>query len=125
MGCIYRIVCHVNGRSYVGQTAFSHPFVRFREHQREAQNGEIGTMYEDMRMLGIHEFECICLRVAPNDQLNDLECYYAEQYNAYEWLGGYNSGECGTHTKVSKDVSDERRLWMKRTAIRRQFFKNH
>jgi hypothetical protein len=56
--------------------------------------------------------------VCPNEQLNALECYYAEQYAAYEWEGGYNVGECGKEP-VRKEMSDERRLWMKTRAIRR------
>lgn len=87
------------------------------EHQKEAEKGVPGPLYEDMRRFGMKEFECICLRVCPNEQLNALECYYAEQYNAYVWDGGYNVGECGT-APVRKEVSDERRVWMKRRAIR-------
>ena len=118
MGCIYRILCTVTGRSYIGQTAYSHPFQRFREHQRSAQHGREGPLYDDLRRYGVRAFECSCLRVCPNDHLNELECYYAEQYDAYVWEGGYNTGECGG-APVCKDVSDERRLWMKRRAIRK------
>lgn len=116
MGCVYRIVCYTTGRNYIGQTAFSHPFQRFMEHQKSAEQGVVGPLYDDMRTFGIKEFECICLRVCPNSQLNDLECYYAEQYCAYVWDGGYNLGECGNEP-VRKEMSDSRRLWMKRRAI--------
>lgn len=118
MGCLYRIVCHATGRSYVGQTALSHPFQRFLEHQRDATNGKEGPLYDDMRTYGIHAFECICLHVCPNKQLNDLECYYAEQYGTYVWDGGYNVGECGG-APVRTDMSDSKRVWMKRKAIAR------
>ena len=113
MGCIYRIVCWVTGRSYVGQTVYSHPFVRFGEHQRSAKNGEPGVLYDDLRMYSIHEFECICLCVCSNEALNALECYYAEQYDAY------NVNECGK-APVRKEVSDEQRMWMRKRAILRQ-----
>jgi group I intron endonuclease len=116
MGCIYRIVCHATGRNYIGQTSYSHPFVRFREHQNNAKNGDEGPLYEDMRTYALSEFECICLRVALNTQLNDLECYYAEQYNAYVWEGGYNVGECG-RSPVRRELSDERRAQIKKNAI--------
>ena len=119
MGCLYRLLCHATGRSYVGQTAYSHPFQRFCEHQADARAGKEGPLYDDLRTYGVHEFECICLRVCPNEELNELECYYAEQFNAYVWDGGYNVGECGG-APVRKEVSDETRLWMKRYAIRRR-----
>lgn len=116
MGCIYRIVCHETGRTYVGQTAYSHPFYRYRQHQVSARNGEDTPLYDDMRLYAIGSFECIPICVTENENLNSLECYYAEQYNAYVWEGGYNVGECGK-SLICKDVSDETRLWMKRKAI--------
>jgi hypothetical protein len=61
--------------------------------------------------------------VAKNEELNALECYYAEQYDAYEWMGGYNANECG-NARVSKEVSDDRRVYMRRTAIRNNIFRN-
>lgn len=116
MGCIYRITCHATRRNYIGQTSFSHPFVRFREHQTNAKKGNIGPLYDDMRLYDLSEFECICLRVAKNEQLNALECYYAEQYDAYVWDGGYNAGECGK-SPVRREMSDERRERAKKNAI--------
>jgi hypothetical protein len=118
MGCIYRIVCHPTGRSYVGQTAYSHPFERYKQHQASAHRGEPGPLYDDMRTYDIRDFECICLCVVENSQLNELECYYAEQYNAYEWDGGYNTGECGG-APVRADMTDDRRIWIRRRAIYR------
>ncbi len=117
MGCIYRIYCAVSGRSYIGQTSFSHPFVRFVEHQRDAEKGTAGALYEDLRLYGVQSFECSCICVVPNTALNNLECYYAEQYSAYAWEGGYNHGECG-RAIVRREMDDEKRLWIKRKAIR-------
>lgn len=116
MGCVYRIVCWATGRSYVGQTAYSHPFVRFRAHQLDAQKGRSGEFYEDLRRIPLEDWECQCICVVPNVQLNALECYYAEMYDAYEWMGGYNQGECGGEP-VAREVSDETRMWMRRKAI--------
>lgn len=116
MGCIYRIVCGATGRSYIGQTCYSHPFVRYREHQRSAEKYVEGPLYEDMRRYGLHEFECICVCVVANTSLNDLESYYAEQYNAYVSDGGYNVGECGRQ-RVSDEMVDAKRLRIKRNAI--------
>lgn len=79
-------------------------------------------MYDDMRKYDIREFECICICVVENPQLNNLECYYAEQYNAYVWDGGYNVGECG-RAPVKKHMTDERRLQMRRNAIVRNVMK--
>ena len=79
-------------------------------------------MYDDMRMYDIHEFECICICVVPNKALNTLEGYYAEQYGAYVWDGGYNVGECG-NSLVRKEMDDDRRLWIRRKAIFRNMRK--
>lgn len=124
MGCIYRILCYATGKTYIGQTSFSHPFIRFQEHQKHANEGKLGSLYDDLRTYGIHEFECSCLRFAKNEDLNELECYYAEQYDAYEWMGGYNIIECGT-AKVREEMSDDKRLYMKRRAIRTNYFRKH
>lgn len=122
MGCIYRIYCVVTGRNYIGQTSFSHPFVRFVEHQTDAGKGKEGPLYEDLRMYGVHSFECSCICVVPNESLNGLECYYAEQYSAYVWEGGYNQGECG-RASVRREMEDDKRLWSKRKAIYNNRFK--
>jgi hypothetical protein len=116
MGCIYRIVCHPTGRSYVGQTAYSHPFERYRQHQTSARKGEPGPLYDDMRRYDIRDFECICICVVENSQLNELECYYAEQYSAYVWDGGYNMTECGK-ALVRPNMTDQRRAQARRNAI--------
>ena len=69
-----------------------------------------------MREHGICAFECECIRQIANTSLNELECYYAEQYDAYVWDGGYNQGECGK-AAVRREVSDVTRTWMKRRGI--------
>ena len=116
MGCIYRIVCHPTGRSYVGQTAYSHPFDRYRQHQVSARRGDPGPLYDDMRIYDIRDFECICICVVENSTLNELECYFAEQYSAYLWDGGYNTGECG-RCPVRANIPDDRRKWIRCRAI--------
>ena len=123
MGCIYRIVCHATGRSYIGQTAYSHPFERYKHHQAIARKGVPGPLYDDLRRYDIREFECICICVVENSQLNNLECYYAEQYSAYGWDGGYNVGECGG-APVKQHVTDDTRLQMRRIAIYRNIMKH-
>ena len=122
MGCIYRIICHVTGKSYVGQTSYSQPFIRFREHRAAAERGEEGPLYDDMRKYDICEFECQCICVTPNKNLNSLECYYAEQYNAYVCDGGYNVSECG-RVPVRPEMDDTRRAWIKRRAIFKRIHK--
>ena len=116
MGCIYRIVHIATGQSYVGQTSYSHPFYRFQEHQQSAKNGSVYPLHDALREHGIKAFQCECICDASNESLNDLECYYAEQYNGYIWDGGYNQGECGK-AQVRREMTDERRLWIKRRAI--------
>lgn len=123
MGCIYRIVRHDTGKSYIGQTSYSHPFERYKHHQTSARGGEPGPLYDDMRQCDLRMFECICICVVPNDQLNDLECYYAEQYDAYVWFGGYNVGECGK-APVKENITDERRLMIRRRAIWKNVLKH-
>ena len=51
-----------------------------------------------------------------NEHLNALECYYAEQYDAYVWDGGYNAGECGK-ARVAREMNDDRRTRAKKNAI--------
>ena len=75
-----------------------------------------------MRTYDISEFECICICVAKNECLNNLECYYAEQYDAYVWMGGYNARECGT-ARVSAEMNDDRRSRNKRQSVLRNVFK--
>ena len=116
MGCIYRIVCRATNRSYIGQTCYSHPFVRYREHQRSAEKGADGPLYEDMRRYGLQEFECICVCVVGNAGLNELESYYAEQYGSYVCDGGYNVGECGGE-RIAREMDDAIRYRIKRNAI--------
>lgn len=68
-----------------------------------------------MREYGTDSFECECIWQVPNVQLNTLECYYAEQYDAYVPTG-YNQTECGREV-ICKEMSDEKRMWIKRRAI--------
>ena len=122
MGCIYRIVCYATGRSYIGQTSYSHPFERFRQHQTSARKGEVAPLYDDMRKYTISDFECICICCVDNEYLNNLESYYAEQYNAYVWDGGYNTTECG-NVQVRQSMTDDKRNEMRKQAIRRNIMK--
>ena len=116
MGCIYRIVCHATGRSYIGQTSYSNPFSRYQEQQRSAKSGSMYSLHVAMREHDTAAFECECICVVPNKSLNELECYYAEQYDAYTWAGGYNEVECGMAI-LRREVSDTTRQWMKRRAV--------
>jgi uncharacterized membrane protein len=122
MGCIYRIICWATGQSYVGQTSYSNPFVRFLQHQTSAKKGVEGALYDAMRLYDIHEFECVCICVVPNTALNELECYYAEQYDAYYWDGGFNYSECG-NAKVRREMTDEKRKWVRQKAIWKNRYK--
>lgn len=100
----------------MGQTSYSNPFGRFMEHQKASKKGSMFLLHVAMREHGVRSFECECIWQAPNASLNDLECYYAEQYGAYVWDGGYNQVECGKAV-VCREVSDETRMWMKRRAM--------
>jgi group I intron endonuclease len=123
MGCIYRIVNRQTGQCYIGQTSFSNPFYRFLEHKKEAEKGNTYPLYVAMREYGYEWFECECICQVPNLHLNALEAYYAEQYDSYV-PNGYNYGECG-RSLVRREMEDTKRLWMKRTAIKKQYFKKN
>jgi hypothetical protein len=119
MGCLYRIVNVRTGQCYIGQSAYSQPFTRFLRHKQEAREGSGGLLHCAMREDGEDQFECECLRQVPNDQLNALEAYYAEQYGSYASDGGYNERECGG-AAVRREMSDATRMWIRRRAIWRQ-----
>lgn len=118
MGCIYRIWCRVTGQSYIGQTAYADPKYRYRQHLAALRRAEAYPLYEAMREHGIEAFEMERIQQVPNSQLNALECYYAEVYDAYVWAGGYNLGECGKAVVV-REMSDKARNWIRVRAIRK------
>ena len=109
MGCIYLLRCRDTSRCYVGQTAYTNPMYRIRQHVADSRKGSSFLLHVALREYGISSFDVECLQVVPNEMLNSLECYYAEQYNAYVWDGGYNMIECGT-APIAICKSDESRI---------------
>ena len=95
MGYIYRIVCKENGKCYIGRT-LGDPIKRWKQHVYKAKRGGVKTLLgHAINKYGPHAFEIETLCVLPNEALDNMECYYAEQYESYVWQRGYNQTLCG------------------------------
>jgi len=102
MPCIYRIRNKNNGKSYIGQTKYDSPKLRFSRHiadmKRRLKNNVSLTPFEyALSKHGEESFEVMCLCVCGKESLDSLEQYYAEIFESYIWdfPGGYNATECG------------------------------
>jgi len=115
VGCIYLITCLIveDGwvKRYVGKSIHPDETIRFKEHTN-LRRGTNTLLKNAMRKHGIKNFKVERLCLAPINNLNNLEEYYAEQYETYMWdtPGGYNMVWCGAngnlgipHTKETID----------------------
>lgn len=96
MGCVYLWTCH-NGKKYVGQHHKDDPKIRTAQHFNNAKKGKPLKLYRAIRKYGKEAFTIEVLIICPNDSLDNMECYYAEQFETYIWdnPGGYNMVWCG------------------------------
>jgi hypothetical protein len=94
MGCVYRILCKTNGKSYVGQTTqHDTPDARWVRHQRYALHyGSQLPFHAAIRYHGAYSFtvETLFQHKSPY-VLNKLEAFWAEEFNSYLW--GPRDGE--------------------------------
>ena len=112
MGYIYRILCKENGKSYIGRTIHE-PSKRWKQHVYKAERGDPKTLLGyAIRKYGPGAFEIETLCVAPNGALDNMECYYAEQYESYVWQGGYNQTLCGRGRPYTYETTAETRMKM-------------
>jgi group I intron endonuclease len=96
MGCIYRIYCKQNGKSYIGQTEDQTPCNRYAKHWYNALSRNLPyPLYCAFRKYGIDSFYIEIIRVCLRNELDNLEAYYAQEYQTYIWENGYNLAQCG------------------------------
>jgi group I intron endonuclease len=111
MGYIYRIFCRENGKSYIGKTLHD-PMKRWKQHVYKAKRNEARTMLGyAINKYGEDAFNVETLCIVPIESIDNMECYYAEQYESYVWQGGYNQTLCGRgrpYTYATKQETKQR-----------------
>lgn len=111
MGCVYRILCKENGKSYIGRTV-NDPITRWKQHVYKSKRSADRTLLGcAINKYGEGSFNIETLRILPNESLDNMECYYAEQYESYVWQGGYNQAMCGRgrpYTYITKQETKQR-----------------
>jgi len=101
-GCIYLITCLENGKTYIGQYAYENPNGRYTRHCAPNQK-DTCIFHRALWKYGKDAFRLETLGVFPRSSLNNMEAYYAEQFQSYMWdtnkaadiPGGYNMMLCG------------------------------
>lgn len=96
-GCIYLVRNMNNGKTYIGQTRFKSPIRRWNAHIISSKKGSTFAIHSAIRKYGENSFIVESLCSIPYNALNNMEAYYAEQYESYTWdtPGGYNMIWCG------------------------------
>ena len=90
MGCIYRIINKIDGKSYVGQFCKDNPKQRFTNHKSRARKEDSTEyLYRAIRKHGIENFDFTLICVCDNNELNDLEIKYIKEFNTFG-PNGYN-----------------------------------
>lgn len=111
MGYIYRILCKENRKCYIGRTLHD-PLKRWKEHVYKSKRATNRTLLGNaINKYGIDAFEIETISILPNEALDNMECYYAEQYESYVWQGGYNQTLCGRgrpYTYATKQETKQR-----------------
>jgi group I intron endonuclease len=91
MGCIYRILCKINEKSYIGQFRLDNPKLRYNRHLKDAKSGSLCKIHEAIRKYGEEQFELITLCICQTpEELNKKEIEYIEQYDTMINKNGYN-----------------------------------
>jgi len=128
-GIIYKIVCDVNKKIYVGQTLSHRGLdIRFAKHKNAAKNGAPHPLCDDMRIYGFEHFSIEEVERVSGSQITDLdarETHYIKECNALVPNGyniyatGFNNNpmkkELTKHYKLHKQYSDEYKSRQTRT----------
>jgi len=126
IGFIYLILNILDRTPYIGQTRTKSSEERFKKHKSAARGGRNKTLlYTAMKKDGFEHFtvqplvRIQCESLAELKQkLDNLEAYFAEQYEAYSrehvvsysminTPGGYNQIPCGTGWGAGRIMTDE------------------
>lgn len=106
MGCIYRILNKIDGKSYIGQTVYDNPKRRWNVHKNiYKQEKHQEYLYRAMRKYGLENFEFSVISLCKIEELSDLECKYIKEYNTFGT--GYNmtsGGEGRRDCKASEET---------------------
>jgi group I intron endonuclease len=90
MGCIYRIINKIDGKSYVGQYCKDNPRQRFTNHKSRARKEDASEyLYRAIRKYGVENFDFTLICICDNKELNDLEIKYIKEFNTFG-QNGYN-----------------------------------
>jgi group I intron endonuclease len=118
MGCIYRIFCKETGKSYIGQSIDDSPIKRYNRHwSRALKNQYKYALYNAMSKYGKSSFYLETLTICSKQSLDNLEAYYAEQYNSYIYENGYNIALCGRGQPRGYKHLEESRLKMRESKL--------
>lgn len=106
MGCIYRIINRIDGKSYVGQYCKDNPKQRFTNHKSRARNKDSTEyLYRAIRKHGVENFDFTTICVCNNNELNDLEIKYIKEFNTFG-ENGYNMTIGGQGIKSYKHTPE-------------------
>ena len=90
MGCIYRIINKIDGKSYIGQYCKDNPKGRFTNHKSRARKQDANEhLYRAIRKYGIENFDFTLVCTCENSELNDLEIKYIKEFDTFG-PNGYN-----------------------------------
>ena len=107
MGCIYRILNKLNGKSYIGQTVYDSPKKRWNTHMNNCKNDKHQEhLYRAIRKDGIENFEMSIIYTCNKEELSELECKFIKEYNTFGNMG-YNmtsGGEGRRDCKASEET---------------------
>jgi len=117
MGYIYRILCKENGKSYIGRTLHD-PMKRWKQHIYKSKRNESKTILGyAIAKYGADSFLVETLCEVSENALDNMECYYAEQYESYVWQGGYNQTLCGRGRPYDYSTKEETRKRMREARL--------
>lgn len=95
MAYIYTITNKLNNKIYVGATT-RHPYVRFKEHCRDAKRFPTRLLYKDINEYGRHNFQVDILEQCADDVMHKREMFWIAHLQSFR--AGYNAtlGGAGT-----------------------------
>jgi len=106
MGCIYRIINRIDGKSYIGQFCKDSPKKRFTTHKSNARNEDSTEhLYRAIRKHGVENFDFTLISMCDNNELNDLEIKYIKEFNTFR-ENGYNMTAGGQGIKDYKHTPE-------------------